>query len=274
MQRKRNRIWLLVLPVLFLVACSTKKSAVLRSAAENDMIEILSASSAVSSPVNAVSASVRVMADIDGNALSARGTLRMKSGEGIQFGFTALGLVEVACVEFLPQSMRMIYKLGKEYAEVPYADVAFLNDAGIDYVILESVMMNRVFFPDGKSFAESAWDLSLVNDGEFIIAATPEYKGVLYRFYIEKNTGDIVRVEGVYKGRIGIECLYSGFKPLGNRRFPHKMQMQLTGTDKPVSLQFEISKAQIDNVKFSSRNIPSSYTELDVEALLKLIGNN
>lgn len=273
MQRKGNRVLLLFLSVIFLAACSTKKNVAVQSATEKTLTEIVSVSPASTVSVESLASSVRLSADIGGKSFTARGTLRVKSGEGVQLGFTALGLVEVACAEFLPSTMRLIYKLGKEYAAIPYTDISFLRDTGIGYGLIESMMLNRIYSPDGKPLDEAVRYMSLDDDGETIKATTRQYNGIVYSFFIEKATGNLVRSEGHYKGHEGVVCLYSDFKPVDGRHCPHKIQLRVTGTGKAVSLDFELGNIEIDNMRFNMRNIPSSYRKLDVDSLLELIGN-
>ena len=146
MRSSGNRVLVLFLLLsLLLAGCKTRKMAAGAGIADMEMMELVTASPSVVSPRACLSGNVRLSVSVDSNPFSAKGTIRIKEGNGVQIGMTALGLVEVACLEFLPDNMRLIYKIGKEYTEIPYSDVDFLQSSGISYSLLESVLLNKLF---------------------------------------------------------------------------------------------------------------------------------
>ena len=124
MKRKSvNRVLLLLLLLSFLAGCATKKNGAALSPVAVESAELVALSPAATVVHDGLSGSTRLSASIGGKQFSSSGTLRIKKGEGVQIGITPLGLVEVACVEFFPAEARFIYKIGKEYASVPYSAV-------------------------------------------------------------------------------------------------------------------------------------------------------
>ena len=271
MQNVNKAIYSLCL-LLLLVSCSTKRTA-RYDAATASMVEIVSASPAVSSARSHLSGSVKLSAAFGDKSLSGRGTIRIKQDEGVQVGITALGLVEVACVEFLPDTLRFIYKIGKEYAEVPYSSVSFLQRTGIGYPVLESVLLNRLFSVDGK-YGWQALDATMefADEGTCISATTEEKNGVVYKFYIDKTTGNLVTTEGIYNGGAKVVCNYSQFESLNGHSFPHIIDLKLDGAGTAVSLQFKLSGLDGDDFEFKSRRVSSSYTLLNVEDIIRTLG--
>ncbi len=267
-----NRIiTLLILPLMVLSACSSKR-AVTGGGDFASSVDMVVSSPSVSADRENLSANVKLSADISGNSVSGRGTLRIKRETGVQVGITALGLVEVACVEFLPEYTRFIYKLGKEYADVAYSDVSFLQNTGIDYPVLESVLLNRVFSPSGMPLEQAIEKMSFVNDGNTITAITPEVKGMVYKFSIDKSTGNLVRTEGIYNGTAGVVCTYSDFRNLDGSPFPHSIKLELGGMSLNASLEFKLSDIDNDEFRFTPRNLNSSYEEIGFDELLKVLG--
>jgi hypothetical protein len=263
---------LFVLLSLFLAGCKTRKS-VENTALVMESMEMFSSSPSVVQPRTSLSGNLRLTINIDGKPLSAKGTLRIKEECGVQIGMTALGVVEVASLEFLPENLRIIYKLGKEYTEIPYSDLSFLQQTGIDYRLLESVLMNRAFSPDGRPFVQAMNEMSYAVEGDCITATTRETKGIVYKFYLDKATGELVQSEGVHAGGGKVVCSYSDFRTVDGVTFPHTILLSIYGVGSDVSLQFALERVDMDDFKFTPRRISSSYGKLNAQRILKSLGN-
>ena len=274
MARRADRILAFLFAAVILAACSTRKSTTL-SPADVEMMEIISHSPAFAGSTNCLTGNMKFTADVDGSSVTTRGTLRIKNGEGVQVGMTALGLVEVACLEFLPDNARLIYKIGREYADLSYSSVPFLQEAGIDYGMLEAVLLNRLFLP-GSGSADFPLDKMTYGEEEGrITAQTAEMNGIVYKFFVDGNTGNLVRCEGTHENGGRVVCRYSDFSPLDNDRpFPRTIELTLEGLDTEVTLQFVLSRASTAPFDFAPRTISPSYGKRDIMELINSLGNN
>lgn len=273
MRSSGNRVLVLLLFFsLLLVGCKTRKMTEGAGKVDMEMMEFVTASPAVVSPRTCLSGSVRLSVNVDGNQFSTKGTIRIKEGNGVQIGMTALGLVEVACLEFLPDNMRLIYKIGKEYAEIPYSGVDFLQSSGISYDLLESVLLNRLFSPEGKPRMQAIGEMAYADEGEFVTAATSAINGIVYRFRIEKSTGELVQSEGEHLDGGKVVCRYSDFADVDGGSFPRTILLTLEGAESSVTLLFELDRLNTADFDFTPRRV-SSYGKLNAEQMLKSLGN-
>lgn len=263
-----RHILFLIFSLLLFASCSTKRAA-MGDASVAPLVEIVSSSPAVATERTMLSGGVKLSANIAGKEVSGRGTVRIKENEGVQIGITALGLVEVACIEFLPDTLCFIYKIGKEYASLPYTSVPFLARTGLSYQVLESVLMNRVFTADGKSGTQALETMSFADEGEFVTATTDKENAVVYKFFIEKSTSNLVRCEGVYNSTAKVVCTYSEFEEIGGAAFPHIIDLSLETTGAPATLQFKLSNLDFDSFEFRRRRIGSSYDRIDIDEILR-----
>lgn len=273
MRRNRgNSIYLLLLfAVLLLAGCSSKKQIARSSVADDGaaLSGLVAESPSMRTGHSSISANTRLSVDIDGKTVSAGGTLRIKKGEGVQLGITAFGLMEVACLEFLPENVRVINKVGKEYSELPYADVAFLQKTGIDYGLFESLFLNRMFSPDGRPVAECLNTMDIEAVGDSVRVSTKEHKGVVYHFLFDKLTANLVRSEGVYHNGAKVVCSYQDFEELDSVPFPRTMSLSLEGAGKNLSLLLKMSKVSASEFDFSPRKVSSGYKREEALDLLK-----
>lgn len=259
--------------LLMLCSCSSKKELSRPSAADVALAEIVASSPSVVSADRCLSAGVRLYADVGDNSMSARGTMRIKHDEGVQIGITALGLVEVACLEFFPSSVRVINKIGREYSDISYSNVDFLHRTGIDYAMLESVLMNRIFSPDGMAIADMLKKADIRSLGDTILISLPEYKGIAYNFLIDKTSSNLIQSEGIYSNGAKVMCSYDDFQEVETKLFPRVITMTLSGTGKRVSLKFELNNINFDDFLFSPRKLSSGYRKQESTDLLKSLGN-
>lgn len=272
MRNTRSRIALFtILFSLLLTGCRTKERVVETPVYDMASMAVVSASPAVSAPVSCLSGNMKFAVNVDGKPISAKGTLRIKENCGVQMGVTALGLVEIACVEFFPTNARLIYKLGKEYTDVAYSDVSFLKKSGIDYRMLESVLMNRVFSPDGRPAVQSLKEMTFANEGDCVTATTKEFNGITYKFHIDKESGNLVRSEGLHAGGGKVVCDYSDFNNVDGAPFPHTLSLSLHGVGKSVALQIFLSRVDTDEFTFTPRSLSSSYDRMQPEQMLKVL---
>ena len=272
--RSVNKILIPMLFIsLFLVGCRTGRTTVETKTVDMESLAVFSSSPSVVQPRTALSGNLKMSANVNNKPFSAKGTMRIKEGSGVQIGVTALGLIEVACLEFLPENMRLIYKIGKEYTDVPYSEVSFLQKTGISYRMLESVLLNKAFSPDGRPLLQAMNDMNYSNEGNCVVATTAETNGIIYKFYIDKSNGELVQSEGIHADGGKVVCRYSDFYAVGGTTFPHTILLTLDGVGSAVSLQFVLDRITTGDFIFTPRSISSSYDKLNAEQLLKSLGN-
>lgn len=265
---------MLMAAVLLLVGCTTPKGFVKESQVEGATVAALSALPSLNRNVECLSANVRMTATVDGESATAKGKLRLKRGEGAQISATAMGLMEAACFEFLPYAVRFIYKIDKIYADAPYSGVPFLQQTGTGYDILEALLLNAVFSPDGRPVREALTGMASVDSGEYITLITSRQYPNVYRFTIEKRTGNLVRCEGDYANGGTLVCRYSDFAALDGVAFPSVIELQFNGEDCVASLLFKMSGLKSSEFKFSPRRVNDAYSRASLEAILNGVGNS
>ena len=265
---------MLMAAALLLVGCTTPKGFVKESQVEGATVAALSALPSLNRNVACLSANVRMTATVDGESATAKGKLRLKRGEGAQISVTAMGLMEAACFEFLPYAVRFIYKIDKIYADAPYSGVPFLQQTGTGYDILEALLLNAVFSPDGRPVREALTGMVSVDSGEYITLITSRQYPNVYRFTIEKRTGNLVRCEGDYANGGTLVCRYSDFAALDGVAFPSVIELQFNGEDCVASLLFKISGLKSSEFKFSPRRVNDAYSRASLEAILNSVGNS
>ena len=211
-----------------------------------------------------LSSNIKLTLTVNGDKVSLKGKLRIQKDGGIQISITPLGLVEVACIEFLPDKVRLINKLFKSYTEVPYSEAKAIGLSGINYGVLESIFLDRMFQANGQPAYLGLKEFTITgeNANSYTIA-TGKGHAMQYAFIIEKTGGNMTQCSGNSSTGESIKCDYSNFKEMSGILFPNRMCISFKG-DIALSLDFEHSKLSEKAFQFSSRNINSSYSKQSV----------
>ena len=265
-------LFLLLMSVL--VGCSAPKGLVKGNGISSSEVAVFSALPSFNRDAGYLSANVRMTATVNGESASTKGKIRIRRGEGVQVSATAMGLMEAACFEFLPDVVRFIYKIDKIYAESPYRDVSFLQGTGTDYTVLESLLMNAVFSQDGRPVREALPDMSCVDTGGYMTLVTSGRGRSVYSFTFEKNSGNLIRCEGKYADGGLFVCRYSDFVAVDGVPYPSVVELEFDGEGNEASLLFKMSGIKSSEFKFSPRRVSAAYERVSLEGLLDSVGES
>lgn len=265
-------LFLLLMSVL--VGCSAPKGLVKGNGISSSEVAVFSALPSFNRDAGYLSANVRMTATVNGESASTKGKLRIRRGEGVQVSATAMGLMEAACFEFLPDVVRFIYKIDKIYAESPYRDVSFLQGTGTDYTVLESLLMNAVFSQDGRLLREALPGMSCVDTGGYMTLVTSGRGRSVYSFTFEKNSGNLIRCEGKYADGGLFVCRYSDFVAVDGVPYPSVVELEFDGEGNEASLLFKMSGIKSSEFKFSPRRVSAAYERVSLEGLLDSVGES
>lgn len=269
MEKRKNSLFasfttlLMMLLMVAFGACSTKKSATGDIGALT--VKEIKSLPAMQKTGDNLSAKLKLNANIKGKTFSAGGNMKIKRGEGLQISINALGgLIEVARIEMTPEKMLLIYRLGREYAEVRYSEIEAFRSLGLDYSMLEAILMNEVFAP-GENILDKAlakMDVKAAN-GE-IILTTPRSRNMQYSFHIEQSSGSLVLTRGDYNSSVSVDCNYADFTDFAGRSFPRQINFSVAD----MALNLSLSSIKDGSLKLTSESSLSSYSKVAASKLI------
>ena len=262
----------LMLLILF-QGCTTMKETLQAPVLDEATPSALSLLPSMNRSVGCLSGNVSMTATINGESAKAKGKLRLKSDEGVQVSATAMGLMEAACFEFLPQDVRFIYKMEKIYASSPYSELPFFSNSGTGYKVLESLITNRVFAQGGLPLDKDFTGATIEDNGEYVTLTVP-LQGTSYTYHIEKQSGNLVRCEGNYGNEGSFCCLYSDFVPYEGTIFPSRIELSFTGGGTTASLLLELRDIKGKEFDFIPRRIQPAYEKVSLQWVLSSVSEN
>lgn len=211
-----------------------------------------------------LSSNIKLTLRAEDEKVSLKGKLRIQKDSGIQISIAPMGLAEMVCIEFLPSKVRFINKLEKTYTEVPYTETAIIGLSGINYDVLESIFLNRVFQASGEPAYMGIEDFTQENTQSLYKLTTGKGTTMQYSFAIDKANGYMTSCKCSSKTGENIICDYSDFKDFDGILFPNMMCISFKG-EMTLSLDFEHSKLSEKEFKFSPRKLNSSYSKQTIE---------
>ena len=217
-----------------------------------------------------LTSSTSINLTVGSNNVNVKGKLRIKRGEGVQISITPLGLVEAACIEFLPQKIRFINKLFKTYTEVPYSEASAVGLSGINYNVLEAIFLNHTFLPDGRLACNGLNELNIEEKGENYCLNTKEEAGMQYSFLVDKKSGNLVSCDGHSNTGESFKCDYADFADVATVSYPNDICINFKG-DATIRLNFKLNKTNNKSFSFSSRSVNSSYSKQSFGDFIKTI---
>lgn len=257
--------------MLFLLsACRSTKSGTALVKNNTPLLQQLEQMQAMIPVDGDITAKLRMVAGVDGKSLSSKGSFSVDKGNGMRIGITAMGLFEIARLDISVSEACLINKIGKEYAMLNYSENSLLGQAGLNYNILESVLTNSPFSPDGTPFSDAVKHMDISADSAYITVSTGKRDKMNYSFTFKKSTGELIKTEGVYDNTVRVKCEYSDFEKLISRTFPCSIHLVIEGLDKTIGLELELSNVKETVYNFSMSNV-SSYKLIELSRIIELL---
>ena len=165
------------------------------------------------------------------------GTLKMRKDTVIRIQITPMGLMEVGRIEFTPDSVLVVNRMGKEYIKAAYSELDFLEHNGIDFYTLQSLFWNELFLPGEQHVKESmlAQFDAEIDGGKSTVPISYTRNKLAYVWNADASTGQIGSVDvtytsdGTVKGTLS--CSYGDFTSVGVKLFPTSIALSMSAGD-------------------------------------------
>lgn len=214
---------------------------------------------------------------MDGKTMSTRGTLRMRRDDVVQVSLVDpfVGVAEIVRMEFAKERVLIIDRINKQYIDVPYAEVPFLQKAKVDFNTLQSLFWNQVFEPGKSEPTVSAFSFSDDNGGKAqttgIVNIDYKDKLLAYRFMTIQPTGTLGKttISSAKNDAAQFSFDYAGFDKFEGKQFPHEMVMSFELGEKTAALVFHLSSLRNNSDWVTRTPVPKKYTKADPEKIFR-----
>ena len=283
------RLFLLIVPVI-VISCGTKKQMVsggsgissTAGASDKEMarrqtvfLQKVIDNAAYSKNISA-KMSFRILSG--GTDFTISGQLRMRKDEVIRIQLTPMGLMEAFRLEFTKDHVLIVDRLNREYVKAGYQDVSFLKQNGLDFYTLQALFWNELFIPGEQRVVDSSlktFEVQLKEGALCSEIGLPRDK-MSYQWTAENATGLIRKVDISYSsnthGTTHANCVYDAFKPLGSKKFPADITMnistQATKKARNVSINLQLDRFETSADWTAETQLSGKYRQVDVQEVL------
>ena len=277
-----QRITVMLLCIVLMASCGTRKSSVAKSNAKADsnvtlLQNIVQTVNANRQSETFVTAKATFAFQTGSKTTSLGGMLRMKRNDVIQLSLVTFGILEVARIEVTPEYFMIVDKMGKQYVKAAFRDIPFFEGANIDFHTLQSLFWGELFLlaesgtmPAEKQFAKSA-------DGDKVTLVNADSRLAVLTFIVNAIDG-LVRQVAVSSHRTGVPPYmtwdYVEFSPLGEKKFPTRHDISIAAGSRPFKATLSLSNLRNDSGWETRTDISGrSYKEITADKLMSYLMN-
>lgn len=202
---------------------------------------------------------------LGGKGVSVGGNLKMKKDEVIQLSVSAF-FMEVGRLEFTPDYMLMLDRMGKQYVKASYDEVDFLKRSGLDFYSLQALFWNELFLPGKHSVREK--DFTQVQKNGLLYLVAKE-AGLLSLQFAVKPQGNLLLNAHIAARQNAAQSFDWHYLHFDGNGIPDKMQLSVAGVGKEVKAVMTLSNMK-NNSDWTLTQIPENkYKRVSAESLFK-----
>ena len=220
-----------------------------------------------------VTSKVKFSVEVGAQQLTLTGNLKMKRDDVIRLQLMAFGFVEAGRLEFTKDYVLVMDRINKQYLRVPYQQLDFMRNSGLDFYALQALFWNELFQP-GKTRMTDEMLKSYATDMEGEDAVISMESGKLsYRWLAEKGSA-LVKMANIlykdrYRGNYQLNWDYVDFKQNGRKKFPMDHKVKFTTPDKEVKFEMMLNYLGADEDWETRTEVSGKYREVSVDEILR-----
>ena len=220
-----------------------------------------------------VTSKVKFSVEVGSQQLTLTGNLKMQRDDVIRLQLMAFGFVEAGRLEFTKEYVLVMDRINKQYLRVPYQQLEFMRNSGLDFYALQALFWNELFQP-GQTRMTDEMLKSYNTDMEGEDAVISMESGKLsYRWLAEKGSA-LVKMANIlykdrYRGNYQLNWDYLDFKLNGRKKFPMDHKVKFTTPDKEVKFEMMLNYLGADEDWEPRTEVSGKYRQVSVDEILR-----
>ena len=265
-----------IMAMVVVAGCSSKRRAVNEThngLATLEKQEFLQKVSDNAQHVRFVTSKVKFSVEVGSQQLTLTGNLKMKRDDVIRLQLMAFGFVEAGRLEFTQEYVLIMDRINKQYLKVPYQQLDFMRNSGLDFYALQALFWNELFQP-GKTQMTDELLKSYTTDMEAEDAVISMESGKLsYRWLADKGNAQVKMANILYKdrfrGNYQLNWDYLDFKQNGRKKFPMDHKVKFNTPDKEVKFEMMLNYMGADEDWETRTEVSGKYRQVSVDEILR-----
>lgn len=200
---------------------------------------------------------------------NVKGRLRMRHGEIVQMSFTALGVVEVALIEFTPHGAYLIDRVNKRYAKIDYSS-GLLNNIGVNFATIQALFWNRIFMPGKEATRQEADNFTLSPAGSQQ-CIEPARQSLLKCYFYTDETCKLLQQTQLKLNDYQVTWRYDMFGNAMEGLYPTILDISVMAGYETVGVHIGLSAVAYNDKSWTAATNLSRYTQVTSEELLSIL---
>jgi outer membrane murein-binding lipoprotein Lpp len=265
-----------VLAVAVIAGCGSKRKVVSSTPVTQETVHqqaFLQKVSDNAQHARFITSKVKFSVEVGAQQLTLTGNLKMKRDDVIRLQLMAFGFVEAGRLEFTKDYVLVMDRINKLFLKVPYQQLDFLRNSGLDFYALQALFWNELFQP-GKTHITDELLKSYNTDMEGEDAVISMESGKLsYRWLADKGNAQVKMANVLYKdkfrGNYQLNWDYLDFKPNGRKLFPTDHHVKFNTPDKEVKFEMMLNYLGADEDWETRTELSGKYRQVSVDEILR-----
>ncbi len=265
-----------VMTVVVMAGCGSKRKVVKETPNTPEMVQqqgFLQKVNDNAQHTRFITSKVKFSVEVGAQQLTLTGNLKMKRDDVIRLQLMAFGFVEAGRLEFTKEYVLVMDRINKQYLKVPYQQLDFMRNSGLDFYALQALFWNELFQP-GQTRMTDELLKSYNTDMESEDAVISMESGKLsYRWLADKSTAMVKMANILYKdrfrGNYQLNWDYLDFKVNGRKKFPMDHKVKFSTPDKEVSFEMVLNYMGVDEDWETRTEVSSKYRQVSVDEILR-----
>lgn len=220
-----------------------------------------------------ITSKVKFSVEVGAQQLTLTGNLKMKRDDVIRLQLMAFGFVEAGRLEFTKEYVLVMDRINKQYLKVPYQQLDFLRNSGLDFYALQALFWNELFQP-GKTRMTDELLKSYTTDLDADDAVISMENGKLsYRWLADKSSAQVKMANILYKdkfrGNYQLNWDYLDFKANGRKKFPMDHKVKFTTPGQEVKFDMILNYMGADEDWEPRTEVSGKYRQVTVDEILR-----
>ena len=207
--------------------------------------------------------------------LNSRATLRIVRDEAIQLSLQPVFGIEMFRLYVQPDCFIILDRMNKRYVHESIDDIKKQFPIGFDFYTLQSLFTNALFIPEQTTISTSDYKkfkYSKSSDN-YLLSARDKKSKIDYSFFVNGN--DQITLAQMYMSarNYALDWSYDEFVLTDSLFFPLEMKILATSKKRKIDTSMSLSSISLDEPLTLDTSIPSSYTKVELEEVIKLLSD-
>ena len=221
-----------------------------------------------------ITSKVKFSVEMGARQMTLTGNLKMKRDDVIRLQLMAFGFVEAARLEFTPEYALIIDRINKQYLKVPYKQLDFFRNSGIDFFVLQALFWNELFQPGKQKMTDNmlkGYEATPGVDDDVIISMDNDKMS--YRWLADRETARVkmanIMYNDRYRGNYQLNWDYVDFKRNGRKMFPMTHKVKFNVPEKEVKFEMVFNYMGADDNWETRTELSGKYRQVEIDEILR-----